>query len=130
MNTIQLLKNQGLLAKILFWSGLIIGTASSVLLLLFVGGNVIDELIKGLVTVKEEPLLVLIVLFLLGSFIGLIIAWFRRRSGALITITFSIAAGLTWGFGDLTLLYIILIPMISGVLILLSAYQKDDKVLS
>lgn len=127
MNTIQKLKNQSLLAKILFWSGLIIGTVSSVLLLLFVGGNVIDELIKGFITVKEEPLLVLIIIFLLGSVIGLIIAWFRRRSGALITIISSIAAGLTWGFGDLTLLYIILIPMISGILILLSAYQKDDK---
>ena len=112
MNTLQQLKNQNLLAKILFWSGLIIGTVSSVLLLLFVGGNVIDELIKGLITVKEEPLLVLITFFLLGSVIGLIIACFRRRSGALITIISSIAAGLTWGFDDLTLLYIILIPMI------------------
>jgi hypothetical protein len=130
MNTIQLLKNQSLLAKILFWSGQIIGTVTNILLLLFIGGNVIDELIKGLITVKEEPLLVLIIFFLLGSIIGLIIAWFRRRTGALITITSSIAAGLTWGFDDLTLLYIILIPLISGILILLSAYQIDNKALS
>ncbi len=127
MNTIQQLKNQNLFAKILFWSGLIIGTVSSVPLLLFAGGNVIDELIKGLITVKEEPLLVLIVFFLLGTVIGLIIAWFRRRSGALITITCSIAAGFTWGIDDLTTFSIIQIPMISSILILLSAYQKDDK---
>jgi hypothetical protein len=130
MSTIQQLKTQSLLAKFLFWSGVIMGTVSSVLLLLFVGGNVIDELNKGLITIKEEPLLVLIIFFLLGCVIGLIIAWFRMRSGALITITSSIAAGLTWGFDDLTLLYIILIPLISGILILLSAYQKDDKALS
>ena len=43
MSTIQQLKTQSLLAKFLFWSGVIMGTVSSVLLLLFVGGNVIDD---------------------------------------------------------------------------------------
>lgn len=97
----------------------------SVLLLLFVRGNVIEELINGLITIKEETLLVIIMVFLLCIVIGLVIAWFGRRSGALITIASTIAAGLTWGFDDFTLLYILLIHLISGILILLSAYQKE-----
>lgn len=126
MNTIQRLKNKSLFAKILFWTGEILGTVSILPLLLFVAGNVFDELIKGYITVKEEPLLLIFVFFLACILTGLIIAWFKCRTGALITIAASIAAGLAWGTGDITLLLIILIPLVSGILLLLSAYKKEE----
>jgi len=44
MNTIQRLRNKSLLAKILFWTGQIIGTVIIIPLLLFAGGNIFDEL--------------------------------------------------------------------------------------
>jgi len=127
MNTIQGLKNQSLLAKILFWSGQIIGTVSTTLLLLFVGGNIFDELIKGLITIKEEYMLFIFFLILLGIAIGLIIAWFRSRTGPLVIIVSTIAAGLAWGFDDITFLLILLLPLFSGILLLLSAYQKEGQ---
>ncbi len=127
MNTIQRLRNQSLLTKILFWKAQIIGTVTSVLLLLFVGGNVFGELIEGLITFKEDYGLFILFFFLLGISIGLIIAWFRIRTGALITIASTIAAGITWGLGDITLLLILLLPLVSGILLLLTAYQKEGK---
>ncbi len=126
MNTIQRLRNKSLLAKILFWTGQIIGTVTIIPLLLFVGGNLIDELFNGLITVKEEPLLFILLTSLLGAAIGLIIAWFRAKTGALITIVSSIAASLSWGYNDITLTLILLLPLVSGILLLLSAYQKED----
>lgn len=127
MNTIQRLKNQSLLAKILFGSGQIIGAVTIIPLLLFVGGNIIDELINGLITIKEEPLLFILLIFLLGVAIGLIVAWFRAKTGALIIIVSSIAASLTWGFNEISLFLMLLLPLVSGIILLLSAYQKECK---
>ena len=127
MNTIQRLRSQSVHAKILFWSGQIIGTVSIIPLLLFVGGNIFGELNEGLITFKEEYGLFILFFFLLGIAVGLIISWFRAKPGALITIASTIAAGLTWGFDDVTLTLILLLPLISGVVLLISAYQKDGK---
>lgn len=127
MNTIQRLKDQSLLAKILFWTGQIIGTIIIIPLLLFVGGNIFDELFKGLITFKEEYQLFIFFFFLLGIAIGLIITWFRSRTGALITIASTIVAGFIWGIGGISMLLVLLLPLISGILLLLSAYQKEGK---
>jgi len=127
MNTIQRLRNQSLLPKILFWSGQIIGTVTIIPLLLFVGGSLFDELIKGLITFKEEYQLFIFFFFLLSIAIGLIITWFRSRTGALITIASTIAAGLVWGLDGDQIHLVLLLPLISGILLLLSAYQKEGK---
>ena len=125
MNTIQRLRNQSLLAKILFWTGQIIGTVYIITLLLIAGRNIFDQLIKGLITFKEEYQLFIFFFFLLGIAIGLIITWFRSRTGALITIASTIAAGLVHGLGGDKMLFVLLMPLISGILLLLSAYQKE-----
>ena len=127
MNTLQRLRNQSLLAKILFWTGQIIGTVYIITLLLIAGGNIFDQLKKGLITFKEEYLLFIFFFFLLGIAIGLIITWFRSRTGALITIASTIAAGLVYGLGGDKILFVLLMPLISGILLLLSAYQKEGK---
>jgi hypothetical protein len=127
MNTIQRLRNQSLLAKILFWTGQIIGTVYIITLLLFAGRNIFDQLIKGQITFKEDNLLFIFFFFLLGIAIGLIITWFRSRTGALITIASTIAAGLVYGLGGDKMLFVLLMPLISGILLLLSAYQKEGK---
>jgi hypothetical protein len=127
MNTIQRLRNQSLLAKILFWTGQIIGTVYIITLLLIAGRNIFDQLIKGLITFKEDNLLFIFFFFLLGIAIGLIITWFRSRTGALIIIASTIAAGLVYGLGGDKMLFVLLMPLISGILLLLSAYQKEGK---
>jgi len=80
---------------------------------------------EGLITFKEDLGLFILFFFLLGILIGLIVAWFRCKTGALITIASTIAAGITWGLDDITLLLILLLPLISGILLLLTAYQKE-----
>ena len=127
MNTIKRLRDQSLVAKILFWTGQIIGTVYIITLLLIAGGNIFDQLKKGLITFKEEYLLFIFFFFLLGIAIGLIITWFRSRTGALITIASTIAAGLVYGLGGDKMLFALLMPLISGILLLLSAYQKEGK---
>jgi hypothetical protein len=127
MNTIQRLRHQSLLAKILFWTGQIIGTVYIITLLLIAGRNIFDQLIKGQITFKEDNLLFIFFFFLLGIAIGLIITWFRSRTGALITIASTIAAGLVYGLGGDKMLFVLLMPLISGILLLLSAYQKKGK---
>ena len=127
MNTLQRLRNQSLLAKILFWTGQIIGTVYIITLLLITGRNIFDQLNKGLITFKEDILLFIFFFFLLGIAIGLIITWFRSRTGALITIASTIAAGLVYGLGGHKMLFVLLMPLISGILLLLSAYQKEGK---
>jgi len=127
MNTIQRLRNKSPLAKILFWAGQIIGAVIIIPLLLFAGGNIFDELIKGLITYKEEYQLFIFFFFLLGIAIGLIIAWFRSKTGALITIASTIAAELVWVLSGDKMLLVLLLPLFSGILLLLSAYQKEGK---
>jgi hypothetical protein len=127
MNTIQRLRNQSLLAKILFWTGQIIGSVYSITFLIIAGRNIFDQLNKGVITFKEDILLFIFFFFLIGIAIGLIINWFRSRTGAMITIATTIAAGLVYGLGGDKMFFALLMPLISGILLLLSAYQKEGK---
>lgn len=127
MNTIQRIKRQNLLAKILFWSGQLTGTVVIIPVIIFVGANVYADLNDGLTILNEELQLVFFFLFLLGICAGLVITWFKSKTGPVIIILSSIAAGLMWGFSDLNFIKLLMLLLVSGTLLLVSGYQKEKQ---
>ena len=127
MKTFQSLRNQSLLARILFWTGEIIGIVFIIPLLFFVGANIVEELAGGLVQVKEEYTVFIFLLLLLGIAIGLVIFWFRSRTGALITIASALAAFLWWSFFDKSLTLWLLPSILSGALLMVYSLIQQTK---
>lgn len=127
MKTIKALRKQSLLARVLFWTGEIIGIVFIIPLLLFVGANIVEELAGGPRQVIEEYTVFIFFLLLLGIAIGLIIFWFRSRTGALITIGSALAAFLWWSIFDKSLTLWLLPSVISGALLMVYSFKQQTK---
>ena len=77
-------------ARGIFWFAQIIGIITSLFLILFIGGNLIGELIAQDITLREDYsvfLLLLCDVLIVGA---IMISWYRKRLGPVLIIALTI----------------------------------------
>lgn len=78
------------LARIIFWFAQAIGVSTSILLLLFMGGNLVGELIEKVINIKEDYMIFLFFLCEVFIAISFVISWYRLRMGAALRFDFTL----------------------------------------
>jgi len=113
------------LARYLFWFAQIVGVFTLVLLILFIGGDVIPELIRKEITITEDYGMV--ILFLLEVLTGIAyrISWKRKRLGPYLILLLAATISIVWGRETLNFIWFHLPILISGLLLLFYSYYKE-----
>lgn len=112
-------------ARVLFWFAQILGLTVSGILLLFIGGNVVGELLQDLISIREEYMLFLLVLVELLLVLSFVISWNRKRQGAVLILLFSVMISFLYGRETMNFVYFHLPVVISGLLLLFYSYYKE-----
>ena len=117
------------ISRIIFWVALIVGSATVLSLLIFIGANIINDIqINDIGEVFAKDGYYEIILFFLCEIfisVGFIISWYKSKIGAFLVIAFTILAFVTWGEMDINILLIHLPLLFSGFLLLFYTYYKD-----
>ena len=113
------------LARILFWFAQIIGILSSLVLVLFVGGNLVSELFAGGIDFREDYSVFLFFFCELFVAASIILSWYRKRLGPILIIVFTILIGSVWGSQDINIILLHLPLLLSGLLLLYYSYYKE-----
>lgn len=116
------------IARIIFWVAQIVGIATILSLLIFIGANIINDIQIndiGEVFVKDGYYTV-ILFFLCEVFIAvaIVISWYKNKIGAFLVIAFTILAYIIWGYKDFNILLIHLPLLFTGLLLLFYVYYK------
>jgi len=119
------LKHQNRKARILFWTGQSTGILFSLFCLVFAGGNIIDELNKGIITFKEDYKLFIFLLSLVGIAVGLAITWFKSKTGAFLMIAFIVLGSIFIVQYNIAAPLVYAPLLISTILLLAYAYMKS-----
>ena len=116
-------------SKIAFWLAQVIGIATILVLLLFIGGNLISELIDPSIdtNLKEDYGVFLFFLVEVLIAISFIISWTRRKIGAILIAAFTILIFIVWGRKDMNIVYLHLPLLVSGLLLLFNAYYQEPR---
>ena len=114
-------------SKITFWLAQVIGIATILVLLIFIGGNLISELIDPSIdtNIKEDYGVFLFFLVEVLIAISFIISWTRRKIGAILITVFTILIFIVGGRKDMNIVYLHLPLLVSGLLLLFNAYYQD-----
>lgn len=113
------------IARILFWVAQAIGVITALALIIFIGGNLITELKDGLITIKEDYqvfILLLCEILLIASFV---LSWYRKRLGPIFILVVVVLILFLEGFDDMNVLYLHLPILFSGILLLFYSYYKE-----
>jgi len=113
------------IARILFWVAQAIGIFTALALTAFIGGNLISELIEGLITIKEEPVLIIILLCEILVIVSFVISWNRKRLGPILVLVITILIPFLWGWEDMNIWLLHLPILFSGILLLFYYYYKE-----
>ena len=113
------------IARILFWIAQAIGIFTALALTAFIGGNLISELLEGLITIKEEPVLFIILLCEILVIVSFVISWNRKRLGPILVLPFTILIIFLWDWKDINFILLHLPILISGCLLLFYSYYKE-----
>ena len=113
------------LARAVFWFAQIIGIISSLFLVLFIGGNLIGELIAQDITIREDYTIFLLFLCDVLIAVAIIISWYRKRLGPVLMIVFSILICIAWGREDISIILLHLPLLFSGLLLLFYSFYKE-----
>jgi len=113
------------IARILFWIAQTIGVITALALTIFIGGNLISELIEGLITIKEEPVLFIILLSEILVIVSFVVSWNRKRLGPILVLAFTILVIFLWDWKDMNFILLHLPILVSGILLLLYSYYKE-----
>ena len=113
------------IARILFWAAQAIGVITALALTAFIGGNLISELIEGLITIKEEFSLFIILLCEILVIVSFVISWNRKRMGPILVLAFTILIIFLWGWDDMNFILLHLPMLFSGILLLFYSYYKE-----
>jgi len=129
MNSDVDLKKHQLNSKIVFWVAQIIGILTSLVLLIFIGGNLISELIDPSIdtNLKEDFSVFLFFFVEVLIAISFIISWLRRKIGAVLITVFTLLIYIAWGREDMNIVYLHLPLLVSGLLLLFNAYYQESR---
>ena len=125
MNTNKDFKQHHRNARIIFWVGQVIGTATILALLIFIIGTLISEILDPAIEVnlKEGYGIYLFGLCEVFIAVSFIISWKKSRIGAFLVIAFVILANILFWDKNVRLLHIPL--LLSGLLILFYSYYRE-----
>ena len=116
-------------ARIVYWVALIVGSATVLSLLFFIGANIINDIqINDIGEVFAKDGYYEIILFFLCEIfiaVGFIISWYKSKIGAFLVIAFTILAYILWGEVDINILLIHLPLLFSGFLLLFYSCYKE-----
>jgi hypothetical protein len=112
-------------ARILFWVVQAIGVFTALALTVFIGGNLISELTEGLITIKEEYGLFIILFCEILVIVSFVISWNRKRLGPILVLVVTILLLFLWGWDDMNVLFLHLPILFSGILLLFYYYYKE-----
>lgn len=96
-----------------------------VALILFIGGNVISELISKEITVREDYFILVIFLLEILTLISFVISWKRKRRGPVLILFFSVLICILWGRESLNVVWLHTPVLFSGALLLAYSYYKE-----
>ena len=113
------------LARSIFWFAQVIGIITSLFLILFIGGNLIGELINKLIDFREDYSVFLFFFCELLVTGAIIISWYRKRMGPALILAFTILILIIWGREDLNIILLHLPLLFSGLLLLFYSYYKE-----
>lgn len=113
------------LARYLFWFAQVVGVATVVLLILFVGGNLLSELIAKEINMKEDYSPFILLAFEICIVVSFTISWKRKRLGPILILLFTILICALWGWEDMNIIWMHLPLLFSGLLLLFYSYYKE-----
>ena len=112
-------------ARGIFWFAQVIGIIVSVLLILFIGGNLIGELFARAIDFREDYSVFLFFFCDVLFAAAIIISWYRRRLGPVLMIAISVLIGIIWGREDINIVLLHLPLLFSGLLLLFYSFYKE-----
>ena len=114
-------------SKIVFWVAQVIGVATILALIIFIGGTLISELIDPSIdtNLKEDYSVFLFFLVEVLIAVSFIISWSKRKTGAILILTFTILILIVWGWKDINIVLLHLPLLVSGLLLLFNAYYQE-----
>ena len=113
------------LGRLIFWFAQIVGIVNIVALILFLGGNIVSELINREITIREDYSIVIILLLEILVGISYIISWKRKRLGPILILVFTALICVLWGKDSPEIIWFHLPLLFSGLLLLFYSYYKE-----
>ena len=111
--------------RYLFWFAQIVGGITVVALIMFIGGNIITELIAKEIDLREDYSVFVFLLLEIFTGISFIISWRRKRLGPILILLFAILVLSLWGWEDMNIIWMHLPVIFSGLLLLFYSYYKE-----
>ena len=113
------------IARYIFWIAQAIAVLSSAILLIFIGGTIISELINKVIDIKEDYGVFLFFFCEVLIAVAIINSWKRKRRGPVLMLALTILVIVIWGREDLNYLLLHLPLLLSGLLLLFYSYYKE-----
>ncbi len=113
------------LGRFLFWFAQILGITTVALLILFIGGNIVSELIEKVINVREDY--IILVIFLLEVLVvnSFVISWKRKRLGPILILFFTALICVLWAKESINIIWFHSPLLFSGLLLLFYSYYKE-----
>ena len=114
-------------SKIVFWVAQVIGVATILALVIFIGGTLISELNDPSIdtNLKEDYSVFLFFLVEVLIAVSFIISWSKRKIGAILILILTILILIIWGWKDINIVFLHLPLLVSGLLLLFNAYYQE-----
>lgn len=113
------------MGRFLFWFAQILGITTVALLILFIGGNIVGELIEKVINVREDY--IILVIFLLEVLVvnSFVISWKRKRLGPILILFFTALICVLWAKESINIIWFHSPLLFSGLLLLFYSYYKE-----
>ena len=111
--------------RVIFWFAQIVGVTTVVALILFIGGNIISELIAKEINIRDDYLILVILLLEILTGISFIISWRKKRRGPILILIFATVICILWGRESLNVVWFHTPILLSGLLLLLYSFYKE-----
>lgn len=111
--------------RLIFWFAQVLGVTTAAALILFIGGNLVSELIRKVLDIREDYSIVIIFIFEVLVLISYVISWKRKRLGPSLILFFTIVICILWGIDSPEIIWFHLPLLISGLLLMFYSFYKE-----
>lgn len=113
------------LGRFMFWFSQIVGITTVVALILFIGGSMVSELISKELIVREDYMVLVVLLLEVLTGISFVISWRRKRRGPVLILFFSVLICILWGRESLNVIWLHAPVLFTGLLLLFYSFYKE-----
>ena len=111
--------------RFLFWFAQLVGGITVAVLILFMGGTIISELITKDLNIGEDYMVFVLFVCEILTGISFIISWKRKRLGPILILLFATIICILWGRESINFVWLHLPVLFSGLLLLFYSYYKE-----